>query len=124
MSDVAIVRGDERRQNILKALELIEEQISLGERIVVKPNMVSVTKTLSGTHAEALDGVLDFIRQRTDSEIVVAEGSAYAKHINIERQSYARFGTLDVYILRPATNLIECAGCPEYKKKKSILSYW
>ena len=78
MSDVAIVRGDERRQNILKALELIEDQISLGERIVVKPNMVSVTKTLSGTHAEALDGVLKFIRQRTDGEIVVAEGSAHA----------------------------------------------
>jgi len=78
VSDVALVRGDERRQNILKALELIEDQISLGERIVVKPNMVSVTKPLSGTNAEALDGVLNFIRQRTDREIVVAEGSAYA----------------------------------------------
>ena len=78
MSDVALVKGDERRQNILKALELIDDQISLGERILVKPNMVSVTKPLSGTHAEALDGVLNFIRQRTDREIVVAEGSAYA----------------------------------------------
>ena len=78
MSDVALVKGDERRQNILRALELIEDQISLGERIVVKPNMVSITKTLSGTHAEALDAVLEFIRQRTDREIVVAEGSAYA----------------------------------------------
>jgi uncharacterized protein (DUF362 family) len=76
--DVALSKGDERRQNILKALELIEDQITLGERIVVKPNMVSVTKPLSGTHAEALDGVLHFIRQRTDREIVVAEGSAYA----------------------------------------------
>jgi len=78
VSDVALVKGDERRQNILKALELIEDQISFGKRIVVKPNMVSVTKTLSGTHAEALDAVLKFIRQRTDREIVVAEGSAYA----------------------------------------------
>ena len=78
MSDVALVKGDERRQNILKALELIEDQITFGERIVVKPNMVSVTKPLSGTHAKALDIVLEFIRQRTDKEIVVAEGSAYA----------------------------------------------
>ncbi len=78
MSDVAIVRGDERRENILKALGLIEDQITLGERIVVKPNMVSATKTLSGTHAEALDAVLEYIRQRTDREIVVAEGSAHA----------------------------------------------
>ena len=78
MSDVAIVRGDERRQNILEALELIDDQISLGDRIVVKPNMVSITKPLSATHAEALDTVLEFIRERTDKEITVAEGSAIA----------------------------------------------
>jgi len=78
VSDVALVKGDERRQNILKALELIKDQISFGERIVVKPNMVSITKPLSGTHAEALDAVLEFIRQHTAREIVVAEGSAYA----------------------------------------------
>jgi len=73
VSDVSLVKGDKRRQNILKALELIEGQISFGERIVVKPNMVSVTKPLSGTHSEALDAVLEFIRQRTAREIVVAE---------------------------------------------------
>lgn len=78
MSDVAIVRGDQRRQNILKALELIDDQISLGDRIVVKPNMVSITKPLSATNAEALDTVLEFIRERTDREITVAEGSAIA----------------------------------------------
>jgi uncharacterized protein (DUF362 family) len=78
VSDVALVKGDKRGQNILRALELVEDQISLGKRIVVKPNMVSVTKPLSGTHAEALDVVLEFIRQRTDGEIVVAEGSAHA----------------------------------------------
>ncbi|MEJ2749399.1 MAG: hypothetical protein P8183_16075, partial [Anaerolineae bacterium] len=60
-SDVAIVRGEDRRQNIHKALKLIDDQICLGQRIVVKPNMVSITKPLSATHAEALDAVLQFI---------------------------------------------------------------
>jgi len=92
VSDVALVKGDERRQNILRALELIEDQISLGERIVVKPNMVSVTKPLSGTHAEALDGVLNFIRQRTDREIVVAEGSAYADSL----KGFQEYGLAEV----------------------------
>jgi len=78
VSDVALVKGDDRRRNILNALELIEDRIRLGERIVVKVNMVSVTKPLSGTQPEALDAVLEFIRQRTDREIVVAEGSAHA----------------------------------------------
>lgn len=75
-SDVAIVRGDSRRGNIRRALELIEDRIRFGERIVVKPNMVSITKPLSATHADALDAVLEFIRERTDREIIVAEGCA------------------------------------------------
>lgn len=78
MSEVAIVRGDNRRQNILASLEMIEDRIRLGQRIVVKPNMVSVAKPLSATHADALDAVLQFIRQRTDQEVTVAEGSAIA----------------------------------------------
>ncbi|UCG14246.1 MAG: DUF362 domain-containing protein, partial [Deltaproteobacteria bacterium] len=52
--------------------------ICLGQRIVVKPNMVSITKPLSATHADALDAVLQFIRERTDSEVTVAEGCANA----------------------------------------------
>jgi uncharacterized protein (DUF362 family) len=78
MSEVAIVRGDNRRQNILTSLEMIEHRVRLGQRIVVKPNMVSVAKPLSATHADALDAVLQFIRERTDQEITVAEGSAIA----------------------------------------------
>jgi uncharacterized protein (DUF362 family) len=78
MSEVAIVRGDNRRQNILTSLEMIEDRIRLGQRIVVKPNMVSIAKPLSATHADALAAVLQFIRERTEREITVAEGSAIA----------------------------------------------
>jgi uncharacterized protein (DUF362 family) len=77
-SDVALIKGNDRRENIRRSLEMIEDQIQLGQRIVIKPNMVSVTKPLSATHAEALDAVLQFIRERTDREIVVAEGCANA----------------------------------------------
>ncbi len=77
-ADVAIVRGDDRGQNIRRSLEMIGDQIQLGRRIVVKPNMVSIMKPLSATHAEALEAVLQFIRERTDSEITVAEGCANA----------------------------------------------
>lgn len=77
-SHVAIVKGIERRKNIYQALELIEDQIRLGRRIVVKPNLVSVRRPLATTHAEALDAVLRFIKERTDSQITVAEGCAVA----------------------------------------------
>lgn len=78
LSEVSIVRGDDRAGNIRQALELIEDKIRLGERIVIKPNMVSITKPLSATHADALDAVLQFIRERTRAEITVAEGCANA----------------------------------------------
>jgi hypothetical protein len=55
---------------------------------------------------------------------VIDEGSEYGKHVNISHQAYARFGTYDAYVLRPEANLIECEECPEYKRKKSLLSYW
>lgn len=77
-SHVAIVKGDERRQNIFQALELIEDQIRLGKRILVKPNLVSIRRPLAATHAEALDAVLQFIRERTDRPITVGEGCAVA----------------------------------------------
>ena len=60
-SVVSLVKGDDRRQNIRRSLELIEDQICLGERIVIKPNMVSITKPLSATHVEAFEEVLKFI---------------------------------------------------------------
>jgi uncharacterized protein (DUF362 family) len=77
-SRVALVRGNDRGGNILRCLELIEDQIYLGKRIVIKPNLVSIRKALSATHAEALEAVLSFVRQRTDAEITVAEGCAIA----------------------------------------------
>jgi uncharacterized protein (DUF362 family) len=91
-SDVAIVRGDDRRQNIRQSLELIEDQIHLGQRIVIKPNLVSINKPLSATHAEALEAVLQFIRERTDTQVAVAEGCA----ISNAMQGFENYGLLEV----------------------------
>lgn len=91
-SDVAIVRGDDRGQSIRQALKLIDDQIRLGQRIVIKPNMVSITKPLSATHAEALDAVLHFIRERTDTEVTVAEGCAIADTM----KGFEKYGLLEV----------------------------
>jgi uncharacterized protein (DUF362 family) len=91
-SDVAIVRGDDRRQNIRRSLELINDQIHLGQRIVIKPNLVSITKPLSATHADALEPVLRFVRERTDAEITVAEGCAIADAM----KGFETYGLLEV----------------------------
>ncbi len=89
---VALIRGNDRFTNILRALESIEKDIRLGERIVVKPNMVSVAKPLSATHADALRAVLEFLKARTSREITIAEGTACSD----TRKGFARYGYCDV----------------------------
>jgi uncharacterized protein (DUF362 family) len=94
---VALVRGGDRRENLLRALELIEGDVRLGGRIVVKPNIVSIAKPLAVTHAEALGAVLEFLRARTAAPITVAEGSASASTLDGfalhgYREAAARFG--------------------------------
>ena len=42
---------------VRRSLELIENQVHLGQRILVKPNIVSVRKPLSATHPDALERI-------------------------------------------------------------------
>lgn len=91
-SRVALVRGDDRCQNLRRALELIDKDIRLGERIVIKPNLVSIIRQLASTHAGALKAVLEYLRDRTSKEIVIAEGSASSDTF----KGYRRFGFVDL----------------------------
>lgn len=77
---VALVKGQDRHQNVSSALALLEDQISFeGKKLVlVKVNFVSTTNQLSATHVEATRAVLDFIRARYSGPLVIAEGAAMA----------------------------------------------
>jgi uncharacterized protein (DUF362 family) len=90
--EVAVVKGDQRKRIIRRSLELIENQVQLGQRILVKPNIVSVRKPLSATHPDALEAVLEFIRERTDKEVTVAEGCASADSM----KGFEKYGLADV----------------------------
>ena len=91
-SKVALVRGDDRKRNIAQCLELIDDQICLGRRIVIKPNLVSITKPLAATHVDALEAVLRFSPCRTDAEITIAEGCAIADAM----KGFETYGFLEV----------------------------
>jgi uncharacterized protein (DUF362 family) len=78
-SRVSLVTGDDRRGNIVRALDAVAEDIEplLGvEEVLVKPNLVCSDNPLAVTHADAVRAVLDWLRQRTDVPIVVGEGTA------------------------------------------------
>jgi uncharacterized protein (DUF362 family) len=78
MVRVALVKGDERRANIRKALEGIAQDINLnGRRPVIKVNFVSTYKPLCATHPDAVRPIVEFLRDRGVKDIALAEGASF-----------------------------------------------
>jgi len=78
MAQVALVKGDERRGNIRRALDLIGDQIDLkGRRPVIKVNFVSAFVPLCATHVQAARAVVEYFRDRGEKDIAIAEGAAW-----------------------------------------------
>ncbi len=79
-SRVAVMHGDDRRENIFRALRAFEKQIArdIGDRLVViKPNNVAVNIQLSATHADAIEGILEFLKSIGKlRQAVIAESAA------------------------------------------------
>lgn len=84
LSPVALTSGVDRRENLLKALELMKREIlaeAYGKRILLKPNMVNFdgawdgNAALSSSHVEQLEIVIEWFRHIGFRDIVVAEST-------------------------------------------------
>jgi len=75
---IGLWRGDDRCENLRRAMALVMDDIDwrTRRRVVVKPNLVTPEIPLSVTHPQALDTVLSQIRRRYDGPLAVAEGCA------------------------------------------------
>jgi len=91
-SRVALVKGDNRYENIARALQLIEDQIDLSdkEQVFIKVNFVSTTRQLAATHVDAVRALLDFLRERYKGPIIIGEGAALSDTL----EGYRNFGYL------------------------------
>ena len=79
LSSVALVKGNDRAENIYKALKLIEDQVFSGikgKQILIKPNFVQTSNQLAATHADAIRGILEFLRPHYKKEIIIGEAAA------------------------------------------------
>jgi len=87
---VALIKGDDRYDNIKRALERISDSIDLRgkERILIKPNFVTVERPLAATHVDAVRAVLDFLKERTAARITIGEGAALGDTLD----GYERYG--------------------------------
>lgn len=91
---VALTNGDNRTDNIFRALKSLEKEIALAignRRVVVKPNNVSTTNQLAATHVDALIGILEFLKSigKLDNAII-AESSAGPTEQGFQNFGYSR----------------------------------
>jgi len=90
MAKVALVKGDDRRENVRSALELIKDEVAhevAGKRVVIKPNFVSIRRQLAATHLDATRGILDFLRDMETESLIIAEGACGSTE-----EGYKNFG--------------------------------
>lgn len=75
MEKVALTKGDDRKENIRHALELISDEIELkGRQPVIKLNFVAAYKPLCATHRDATQAVVEFLMDQGEKNITLAEG--------------------------------------------------
>jgi len=93
-SRVSITTGDNRADLAFRALEPFSKEIrrAIGNRrVILKPNNVSMTVQLAATHADTLEGVLEFLKSiRKLDNVIIAESSAPGPTI----EGYSNFGYL------------------------------
>ena len=79
-ASVALTTGDNRADLVFRALQPYSMKIKTAignRRVILKPNNVNVDKPLCATHADTLEGVLEFLRSiRKTDNVVIAESAA------------------------------------------------
>ena len=80
LSKVALTTGDNRADLVFRALQPFSEQIKkdIGKRrVILKPNNVIINRQLAATHADTLEGILEFLKSiGVTQNIVIAESAA------------------------------------------------
>jgi uncharacterized protein (DUF362 family) len=93
MPRVSLIKGDDRRSIARRSLELITDDIKRGlalRRPVIKPNFVSSTRQLASSHVDQIGGILDFLSNRYEGKIIIAEAACYDTHAAYENFGYIR----------------------------------
>ena len=116
---VSLVKGESRKQNIIKALELITsdlKEIGHAKNILIKPNLTDIKRQIANTHVEAVEGVIDFLRKNfPGKKITVGEssGGAFYRRITTE-DVFQRFGYNRLVKKYDNVRLESFDGCNEY----------
>jgi uncharacterized protein (DUF362 family) len=78
-SRVALTTGEDRADLAFRGLKPFADQIarSIGsKRVIIKPNNVAIDNQLAASHAQNIEGILEFLKSVGKTDIVIAESAA------------------------------------------------
>ena len=78
-SRVSLIAGDDRANIAFKSLEPFKKEIAAAignKRVILKPNNVIINVPLCASHADNLEGILEFLKSIGKKNIVIAESPA------------------------------------------------
>jgi uncharacterized protein (DUF362 family) len=90
-SRVALTTGGDRAELAFKGLKLFDRQIAAAignKRVIIKPNNVSIDTQLAASHAENLEGILEFLKSIGKRDVAIAEAAANGPTF----EGFANFG--------------------------------
>jgi len=104
IAKVSLVRGENRYDNIKKALDLISSdlvEIREKKEILIKPNLTATKNAIANTDVKAVEAVIDFLldnfNELHQSRFTVLEGSGSAFYEKTTtREVFKRFGYLEL----------------------------
>lgn len=76
---VALTTGNDRADLAFQGLRRFEKEIAAAignKRIILKPNNVVITNQLAASHAQNLEGILEFLKSIGKKDVVIAESCA------------------------------------------------
>ena len=79
ISHVSLAAGDDRAKIAFDSLTPFKREIAAAignKRVVLKPNNVIINVPLCATHADNLEGIIDFLHSIGKTDIVIAESPA------------------------------------------------
>jgi len=100
ISTVALIKGNDRAENIYQALKLIEDQVFSaikGKQILIKPNFVQTGNQLAATHVDAVKGILEFLRPHYKKEILIGEAAATKEGTIVGYKNYGYYDLVQKY---------------------------
>jgi uncharacterized protein (DUF362 family) len=91
---VSLVKGDNRRKNVLDALLAIDREVKPAmtrkKYVLLKVNNVNTGKQLAATHVDAIRGILDYVAPRFKGPVVIAESSSGDTLEGFDNYKYAQ----------------------------------